>query len=135
MDGLLSLYEASHLGMPGEEEDHVLEEAKSFSTRNLRQLIGTLEDDNLLKQIVEQSLETPLNWRMPRIEARNFIDIYERDNSKNLALLELAKLDYNLVQSVYQMEIKELSRQDIYVYYFNQIASLTKSRLNVFNQI
>lgn len=131
----MSLYEASHLGMPGEEEDQVLEEAKSFSTRNLRQLIGTLEDDNLLKQIVEQSLETPLNWRMPRIEARNFIDIYERDNSKNLALLELAKLDYNLVQSVYQMEIKELSRQDIYVYYFNQIASLTKSRLNVFNQI
>ncbi|CAB4274269.1 unnamed protein product [Prunus armeniaca] len=115
VEGLLSLYEASHLGMPGEEEDHVLEEAKSFSTKNLRQLVGTLEDDNLLKQIVEQSLETPLNWRMPRIEARNFIDIYERDNSKNLALLELAKLDYNLVQSVYQMEIKELSRQDIYV--------------------
>ncbi|XP_008230161.2 PREDICTED: probable terpene synthase 9 [Prunus mume] len=110
VEGLLSLYEASHLGMPGEEEDNVLEEAKSFSTKNLRQLVGTLEDDNLLKQIVEQSLETPLHWRMPRIEARNFIDIYERDNSKNLALLELAKLDYNLVQSVYQMEIKELSR-------------------------
>ncbi|CAB4304745.1 unnamed protein product [Prunus armeniaca] len=38
VEGLLSLYEASHLGMPGEEEDHVLEEAKSFSTKNLRQL-------------------------------------------------------------------------------------------------
>ncbi|CAL2249511.1 unnamed protein product [Prunus armeniaca] len=128
VEGLLSLYEASHLGMPGEEEDHVLEEAKSFSTKNLRQLVGTLEDDNLLKQIVEQSLETPLNWRMPRIEARNFIDIYERDNSKNLALLELAKLDYNLVQSVYQMEIKELSRwwRDLD---FKNKASFSRDRL------
>ncbi|KAI5340388.1 hypothetical protein L3X38_019662 [Prunus dulcis] len=128
VEGLLSLYEASHLGMPGEEEDHVLEEAKSFSTRNLRQIIGTLEDDNLLKQIVEQSLETPLHWRMPRIEARNFIDIYERDNSKSLALLELAKLDYNLVQSVYQMEIKELSRwwRDLD---FKNKASFSRDRL------
>ncbi|XP_021811223.1 probable terpene synthase 9 [Prunus avium] len=128
VEGLLSLYEASHLGMPGEEEDHVLEEAKSFSTRNLRQLMVTLEDDNLLKQLVEQSLETPLRWRMPRIEARNFIDIYERDNSKNLALLELAKLDYNLIQSVYQMEIKELSRwwRDLD---FKNKASFSRDRL------
>ncbi|KAM5580744.1 putative terpene synthase 9 [Rosa sericea] len=107
VEGLLSLYEASHLGMPGED---VLEEAKRFSSKNLKQSMATiLNDDNLLKQ-VEQSLQTPVHWRMPRIEALNFIDIYQRDDSKNLALLELAKLDYNLVQSVYQIEIKELSR-------------------------
>ncbi|ONI18547.1 hypothetical protein PRUPE_3G222300 [Prunus persica] len=83
---------------------------------------------SIAQQIVEQSLETPLRWRMPRIEARNFIDIYERDNSKNLALLELAKLDYNLVQSVYQMEIKELSRwwRDLD---FKNKASFSRDRL------
>nr|AVR48793.1 linalool synthase [Rosa chinensis] len=107
VEGLLSLNEASHLGMPGED---VLEEAKIFSSKNLKQSMSTiLNDDNLLKQ-VEQSLQTPVHWRMPRIEALNFIDIYQGDDSKNLALLELAKLDYNLVQSVYQIEIKELSR-------------------------
>ncbi|XP_068304640.1 probable terpene synthase 9 [Pyrus communis] len=109
IEGLLSLYEASHLGMLGEE--HVLEEAKSFSAKRLRQLLGTLEGkDGLLKQLVQQSMETPLHWRMPRIEARSFIDIYQKDDSRNIDLLELAKLDYNLVQSVYQREIKELSR-------------------------
>ncbi|KAK9924603.1 hypothetical protein M0R45_032965 [Rubus argutus] len=107
VEGLLSLYEASHLGMPGED---VLEEAKSFSMKNLKKSLTTiLNDDTLLKR-VEQSLETPVHWRMPRIEALNFINIYQRDDSRNLALLDLAKLDYNLVQSVYQRELKELSR-------------------------
>ncbi|XP_062014491.1 probable terpene synthase 9 [Rosa rugosa] len=107
VEGLLSLYEASHLGMPGED---VLEEAKRFSSKILKQSVATvLNDDNLTKR-VKKSLQTPVHWRMPRIEALNFIDMYQRDDSKNLALLELAKLDYNLVQSVYQIEIKELSR-------------------------
>ncbi|KAL6136840.1 hypothetical protein ACLB2K_062135 [Fragaria x ananassa] len=108
VEGLLSLYEASHLGMPGED---VLEEAKRFCSKNLKQSMAKLKDDNLLKRVA-QSLQTPLHWRMPRIEALNFITMYQREDSKNLqALLELAKLDYNLVQSVHQMEIKELSRQ------------------------
>ena len=109
----MSLFEASHLGMPGED---VLEEAKSFSMKHLNLCMRTiLNADNKLKR-VQQSLETPIHWRMPRIEALNFIDICQSDDSRNLALLELAKLDYNLVQSVYQTEIKELSRQDTYTY-------------------
>ncbi|CBI28980.3 unnamed protein product, partial [Vitis vinifera] len=103
--GLLSLYEASHLGLEGEDD---LEEARRFSTRHLKSLVGNLESD--LADQVQQSLEVPLHWRMPRLEARNFIDIYQRRNTKNSALLELAKLDYNLVQSSYQKELKELTR-------------------------
>ena len=103
--GLLSLYEASHLGVEGEDD---LEEARRFSTMHLKGLVGNLEGD--LADQVQQSLEVPLHWRMPRLEARNFIDIYQRRNTKNSALLELAKLDYNLVQSVYQKELKELTR-------------------------
>ncbi|KAB2610589.1 terpene synthase 9 [Pyrus ussuriensis x Pyrus communis] len=64
----------------------------------------------LAQQLVQQSLETPLHWRMQRIEARSFIDIYQKDDSMNMDLLELAQLDYNIVQSLYQREIKELSR-------------------------
>lgn len=103
--GLLSLYEASHLGVEGEDD---LEEAKRFSAIHLKLLVQNLKGD--LADEVHQSLEVPLHWRMPRLETRNFIDIYERRNSKNLALLELAKLDYNLVQSEYQKELKELTR-------------------------
>ncbi|EEF31631.1 (R)-limonene synthase, putative [Ricinus communis] len=47
---------------------------------------------------------------MPRIEALNFVNVYQKDDTKNLVLLELARLDYNLVQSVYQIEVKELAR-------------------------
>lgn len=103
--GPLSLYEASHLGVEGEDD---LEEARRFSTIHLKSLVGKLESD--LADQVQQSLEVPLHWRMPRLEARNFIDIYQRRNTKNSALLELAKLDYNLVQSSYQTELKELTR-------------------------
>eukprot|EP00258_Populus_trichocarpa_P045049 XP_024461068.1 probable terpene synthase 9 isoform X2 [Populus trichocarpa] len=105
--GLLSLYEASYLGVPG--EDHVLEEAKNFSSKHLKSLLETIKDEFLAKQ-VKQSLEVPRHWKMPRIEARDFIDIYSSDNTRNLDLLELAKLDYNLVQSQHQRELKDLAR-------------------------
>jgi hypothetical protein len=105
MEGLLSLYEASHLGMHGE---NILEEGRDFSIKNLKSIMGKL-DSNAAKQ-VKQSLEIPLYWRVPRVEARDFIGIYQKDNTKNLTLLELAKLDYNLVQSVHQRELKELER-------------------------
>ncbi|GLJ38272.1 hypothetical protein SUGI_0779180 [Cryptomeria japonica] len=46
-----------------------------------------------------------------RWEARNFIEIYELDNSrlKDKKILELAKLDFNILQFVYKMEMKEFS--------------------------
>jgi hypothetical protein len=105
MEGLLSLYEASNLAIHGENN---LEEGRIFSIKNLKSLMEKLDSDSA-KQ-VKQSLEIPLYWRMPRVEARSFIDVYQRDRAKNLTLLELAKLDYNLVQYVYQQELKELAR-------------------------
>ncbi|XP_048232245.1 probable terpene synthase 9 [Ricinus communis] len=104
--GLLSLYDASYLGMHGE---HILEEAKDFSTEQLKSLPGRSQGDIVTYQ-VKQALDVPLHWRMQRIENRNYINIYQKEDTNNLALLELAKLDYNLVQSVYQTELKELAR-------------------------
>ena len=103
--GLLSLYEATHLGMHGE---NILEEAMDFSIKNLDSLMKIL--DNYSAKKVKQSLEMPLYWRIPRVEALNFIDVYQKDSTKNINLLGLAKLDYNLVQSVYQQELSELER-------------------------
>ncbi|PON51936.1 Squalene/phytoene synthase [Trema orientale] len=97
VEGLLSLYEASHLGMPGE---NALEETKNFTIRKL-QYFSTVKMDGSLAKLIEQSLRV--------FEARNFIDIYHMDETKSPTLLELAQLDYNLVQSVYQKELKELA--------------------------
>ncbi|OMO93675.1 hypothetical protein CCACVL1_06399 [Corchorus capsularis] len=69
--------------------------------------------DDMAKQ-VEESLEMePLHWRVLWVEARNFIDIYERDEKRNLALLEFAKLNYNILQSVYMKELQELGEWDL----------------------
>ncbi|XP_059664573.1 probable terpene synthase 9 [Cornus florida] len=103
--GILSLYEASHLGKHGEED---LEEAMNFSIKHLKSSVGKLETK--LAEQVQRSLEVPLHWRMSRAEARNFIDVYSVDDARSSVLLELAELDYNQVQSVYQKELKELAK-------------------------
>ncbi|OMO63295.1 hypothetical protein COLO4_32555 [Corchorus olitorius] len=61
---------------------------------------------------VEESLKMPLHWRFIWTEARNFIDIYQRDDNMNSVLLEFAKLNYNILQSVYIKELQELAKWD-----------------------
>ncbi|KAK8299270.1 hypothetical protein V6Z12_D05G311200, partial [Gossypium hirsutum] len=104
VEGLLRLNEASSMAIQGEK---ILEEAKAFSSENLKNIIGKLE--KVEAKQVQRSLEVPLYWRMERIEARNFIDSYATDDSNSSVLLDLAKLDYNLIQSVYQQELKQLA--------------------------
>ncbi|XP_052177104.1 probable terpene synthase 9 [Diospyros lotus] len=103
-EGLLSLYEASHYGVDGE---HDLEEAKNFSLIHLKAFAKKDQGSKLGKQI-QKSLEIPLRWRMTRLEARSFIDLYRVNSTENSLLLQFAKLDYNLVQSVHQKEVKDL---------------------------
>ncbi|KAF5188255.1 Terpene synthase [Thalictrum thalictroides] len=102
--GLLSLYEASHLSVNGED---VLEEALKYTTTCLKSIESHF--DIILAKQVQHALAIPLHWRMPRIEARNFIDVYDRDDKKHAVLLQLAKLDFNLVQSIHQRNLSDLS--------------------------
>ncbi|KAK8482142.1 hypothetical protein V6N11_073381 [Hibiscus sabdariffa] len=50
-----------------------------------------------LRKLVEDALKLPLHWRVSRLEARWFIDLYEKRKGRNPMLLELAKLDFNIV--------------------------------------
>jgi hypothetical protein len=47
MEGLLSLYEASHLAMHGE---NTLEEGRIFSIKNLKSLMGKLDNDSVTSE-------------------------------------------------------------------------------------
>ncbi|XP_017979894.1 PREDICTED: (-)-germacrene D synthase-like [Theobroma cacao] len=87
-------------------EEDVLDEALNFSTKHLLVLRKKM-DGNKAEQI-QQSLEYPLHWRMPWTEARDFIAIYQYDAKMNSVLLELAKLNFNIMQSVYLKELQEL---------------------------
>ncbi|KAG2577014.1 hypothetical protein PVAP13_6NG075100 [Panicum virgatum] len=48
-----------------------------------------------------QSLQTPLFRRVRILETRNYIPIYEMEPSQNMAILEFAKLNFNLLQLLY----------------------------------
>ncbi|XXG83142.1 hypothetical protein AAC387_Pa10g0967 [Persea americana] len=103
--GMLSLYEASHLSFQGEV---VLDEAREFTSTHLKAIKGNI-DPVLLKKI-RHSLEIPLHWRMLRLEARWYIETYDEEDGKNPPLAELAKHDFNSVQTIYQTSLQRMSR-------------------------
>ncbi|PKA49207.1 Myrcene synthase, chloroplastic [Apostasia shenzhenica] len=105
--GLLSVYEASHLAFEGDDE---LDEAGEFAAEKLRELRKNSSLDPKLGEQIDYALEIPLHWRVPRFHARWFIDFHSNQKKIDSNLLELAKLDYNRIQSLYKNELKELSR-------------------------
>ena len=118
--GLLSLYEASFHLLKNES---VLEEAREFATKHLEEYIEAIRNkqpqEDYVWMLVEHSLELPLHWRMPRVEALWFIHAYKRrPDHINPTLLELAKLDFNIIQSVHQQDLKHASRYFIYIRIF-----------------
>lgn len=102
---MVSLYEASYCSYEGES---LMEEAYCFTNKNLKEVDQSIVDPNLVMH-VKHSLELPLHWRIQRLEARWYIDAYERSIDMNPTLLKLAKLDYNYIQSLNQQEMKNLS--------------------------
>nr|CAD1822480.1 unnamed protein product [Ananas comosus var. bracteatus] len=105
---LLSLYEASHLAVDGED---TLIEARNFIIQHLNNFLLDSSDDNYkLRDYVANALEQPLEWRMERLHTRWFIDAYEKEEKMRPLLLEFAKLDFNVVQNTYKRELKEVSR-------------------------
>ncbi|XP_077239792.1 (-)-germacrene D synthase-like [Tasmannia lanceolata] len=105
MRGLLSLYEVAYLSTQGED---VLDEAIAFTRKHLKS--GISDHDSKFATQIEHALEMPLWKSLPRLEHRHYISIYQPENKQNDVLLELAKLDFNLLQSLHQMELKDLTR-------------------------
>ncbi|XP_028771254.1 terpene synthase 10-like [Neltuma alba] len=105
--GMLSLYEASFLSMEGE---IILDEARNLSSTYLKEFIHHNKEENETSLLVNHALELPLHWRISRLEARWFIDVYEKRQHMNPALVKLAKLDFNILQAKYQEDLKNTSR-------------------------
>ena len=88
-----NLTEASYLCTNGE---IILEEARDFTKKGLKEILKQVIDPNLAL-LVSHSLELPLHWRLQRLEARWFVDVYEKIPYLNPTVLKLEKLDYNMV--------------------------------------
>jgi hypothetical protein len=70
-------------------------------------MVGHLEKP--LADKVKHALETPSFCRMKRLEARLYIPLYEEDTEECCEIvLELAKLDFYLLQRSYREEVKEI---------------------------
>ncbi|KAG9443933.1 hypothetical protein H6P81_015273 [Aristolochia fimbriata] len=103
--GMLSLYEAAFLRI---HEDTILDEALAFTEKQLNLAMEHLEPR--LAALVKHSLELSLRRRIHRLESRDYFSLYEMQDGHSHKLLELAKLDYNLLQSLHQKEMGEISR-------------------------
>ena len=67
------------------------------------------EEDVFVAEQAKRALELPLHWKVPTLEARWFIHVYEKREDKNHLLLELAKLEFNTLQAIYPKGPKDIS--------------------------
>lgn len=116
--GMLSFYESSHLRLDGED---LLDEALLFTTTHLESL--ATQKTHPLSDEIASALKRPLRKSLERLQAKYYVSIYQDEHNKSL--LELAKLDFNLVQSLHRKELSELSR---YVHYTHLKSSITYKR-------
>ncbi|KAK3421192.1 hypothetical protein EUGRSUZ_H04978 [Eucalyptus grandis] len=106
VQGLLSLFEACHLGFHG---DVILNDALAFTITLLESIDKGKVTGNLEKQVTH-ALNQPIHKGLPRVEARHYIQLYQEEPSHNEVLLSLAKLDFNLLQEQHQKELGNITR-------------------------
>lgn len=104
--GLLSLYEASHYLVRGED---ILEEALTFTTTHLQSMASNSSGLPIERQ-VHHALKHPIQKTLTRLGARLFIPLYQENEAHNKVLLNFAKLDFNILQKLHQKELSELTR-------------------------
>lgn len=102
---LLSLYNAAHFSTHGE---IILDKAICFTKRSLETklpyLVGSLARE------IQCALEVPLPRRVAIYEAKIYISTYEEEATMNGMVLELAKLNFILMQLQYQQELEVTTR-------------------------
>ncbi|KAI3822629.1 hypothetical protein L1987_10224 [Smallanthus sonchifolius] len=102
---ILNLYEASYHSF---ENERILDEARDLTTIYLKEKLDEINES--IAPLVRHALEVPLQWRVSRVETRWFIEVYEKRSDIDPALIELAKLDFNMVQVVHIEDLKHASR-------------------------
>ncbi|KAH9606564.1 hypothetical protein KSS87_009142, partial [Heliosperma pusillum] len=104
LEGILSMYEACHVEI---HEDDILQETLEFTTTLLKSMVNQVNSPKADQ--IQHALHQPLHKGMIRLESKHFISFYQQNPLHNITLLRLAKLDFNLLQSLHQMELMELN--------------------------
>uniref|UniRef100_A0A0E0KDZ7 Terpene synthase metal-binding domain-containing protein n=1 Tax=Oryza punctata TaxID=4537 RepID=A0A0E0KDZ7_ORYPU len=93
--GLLSLFNAAHMAMPGEE---ALDDAIAFSRHHLRRRWPS--------RPVSRALDIPLPRAPKRLQTMRYLAEYEQEEAHDGVALELVKLEFELVRSLHLKELK-----------------------------
>nr|QJB23281.1 sesquiterpene synthase 1 [Atractylodes lancea] len=108
VQGLLELYEATYLRVPGEV---ILDDALGFTRTRLDDTArDPLWRNSTISTQIQEALKQPLHKRLPRLEALRYIPFYEQQASHNESLLKLAKLGFNLLQKLHKKELSQISK-------------------------
>lgn len=111
--------------MPGEV---MLDEALAFT----RTCLGDMANDPVVRNSyvfteIKEALKQPLHQRIPSLEALRYIPFYEQQASRNESLLKLAKLGFNLLQSLHKKELSQVCMYKILMTIFCLIFSIHQS--------
>ncbi|KAJ0808809.1 putative germacrene-A synthase [Helianthus annuus] len=110
VEGMLELYEAAYMRVPGEV---VLDDALAFTKAQLDNIIKDPLRWNCTQSLsrhIEEALERPIWKRLPRLEALRYIPFYEQQDLHNESLLRLAKLEFNRLQSLHKRKLSQVSK-------------------------
>ena len=102
---LLSLYNAAHLGTHGE---IILDEAIVFTRSRLETMLPSLEGS--LAHEIKCALEIPLPRRVRIYESKYYVSTLEKDVTVHDTVLQLAKLNSNIMQLRHQQELEIITR-------------------------
>ncbi|KAL9383085.1 hypothetical protein Peur_023408 [Populus x canadensis] len=105
IQGMLSLYEAIHLRVHGED---ILEEALTFATTHLKSITTDMCPPPLLVKL-RHALDQPIHKDLPWLGAKHYISIYEQEASHSEVLLKFAKLNFNFLQNMHQKELADMT--------------------------
>ncbi|KAI3760840.1 hypothetical protein L1987_51239 [Smallanthus sonchifolius] len=107
VEEMLSLYEATFLRVHGEV---ILDDALIFTRAHLADMAKDPHRVNdMYSTVIQRALKQPIQKRLPRLEAIQYIPFYQQKASHNESLLKLAKFEFNLVQSLHKKELSQLS--------------------------
>ncbi|KAJ0778808.1 putative beta-farnesene synthase [Helianthus annuus] len=105
--GMLALYEASYMMFEGEQ---ILEDALEFTKTHLPKIAMDPSCDSLLRTKIKQALNQPLRKSVQRLEVVRYIPIYQQQPTHNEVLLKLAKMDFNILQSIHKRELSQICK-------------------------
>nr|QWB49540.1 terpene synthase 6 [Aquilaria sinensis] len=105
-EGLLSLYEATHLRVHGED---ILEQALTSIITQLKSFAINNSSSPLSAQI-NHTLKHPIRKNFSRLDTRFYISTYQEKLSHNQMLLKFGKLDFNILQKQHQEELNQITR-------------------------